>query len=211
MAWGFAIAAALNVPVVVVLILREGGLDAFLGMVAQSFHAFASNPDTHPIHAVWRVDLAATLSRLLNFPLGTSASLLASAVVLAPVVVMSRRWVDAPRSDQNRALDGLVYCAVLLSLFHQAYDLLLLALPAAGLVGALCVSRSPGMTPVAQAALLAVLGLNYLATQSAVAALRPIPGLELGIASANGLALLALYGLYLLEAGRIGARFKAAP
>ncbi len=88
--------------------------------------------------------------------------------------------------------------------------MLLLALPATGLVGALCVSRSPGMTRVAQAGLLAVLGLNYLATQSAVAALRPPPGLELGIASANGLALLALYGLYLLEAGRIEARIKAA-
>jgi hypothetical protein len=197
-AWGLGIAAALNVPVLLVLVGRQGGLDAFLTTVAQSVRAFG-NPDTHPIHSVWRVDLVATISRLANHPLGMSAAVLTSALVLAPVMVLSRRLVESDRADQNRVLEGLVCCAVLLSLFHQAYDLLLLALPVAGVVGALS-ERPRRATHVAQALLVTMLGLNYLATQSALSALQLSPATRLLLVSANGLILLALYGLYLSQA-----------
>jgi len=201
-AWGLGIAAALNVPILIVLVRREGGVVPFLGTVAQSYHAFSSNPDTHAIHGVWRVDLAACVSRLLNHPLGTSTTLLVGAAVLVPVILMSRRLVQSDDSHQKRILDGLVCCAVLLSLFHQAYDLLLLALPAAGLVSAAHGRWPPRVTHGAQALLFAVLGLNYVATQSALTALQLPPGYRLMVVSANGLALLALFGLYLAEAGR---------
>lgn len=197
-AWGLGIAAALNVPVLLALVWRQGGLDPFLATVAQSVRAFG-NPDTHPIHSVWRVDLVATISRLANHPLGMSAAVLTSALVLAPVMVLSRRLVESDRADQNRVLEGLVCCGVLLSLFHQAYDLLLLALPVAGLVGGMT-ERPRRATHVAQALLFTMLGLNYLATQSALSALQLSPATRLLVVSANGLILLALYGLYLSQA-----------
>jgi hypothetical protein len=49
----------------------------------------------------------------------------------------------------------------------------------------------------------AVLSLNYLATQSALTALQLSPRYRLIVVSANGLALLALFGLYLAEASRL--------
>jgi Glycosyltransferase family 87 len=196
-AWGLGIAAALNVPVLLVLVWRQGGLDAFLTTVAQSVRAFESNPDTHPIHSVWRVDLVATISRLANHPLGASAAVLASAVVLAPVMVVSRGLAGFVGPHRKWIPEGLVCCAVLLSLFHQAYDLLLLALPVTGLVVAMSQTRPPRATQVAQVLLFLVLGLNYLATESALSALRPSPGARLAVVSANGLVLVALFALYL--------------
>jgi len=201
-AWGLGMAAALNVPVLIVLVRREGGLEAFLTTVAQSYRAFSSYPDTDAIQGIWRVDLAACISRLLNYPLEGSPALLLGAAVLVPVILMSSRLAKSEDSHQKRILDGLVCCAVLLSVFHQAYDLLLLALPAAGLVYAAHGRWPPRATHIAQALLFAVLSLNYLATQSALAALQLPPGYERIVVSANGLALLALFGLYLAEASR---------
>jgi hypothetical protein len=202
-AWGLGIATVLNLPVLLVLVSRQGGLDPFLATAADSVRAFASHPDTHPIHSVWRVDLAATVSRLTNHPLGMSATVLVSAAVLVLAMVLSWRLGESRDADRQRALEGLVCCAVLLSLFHQAYDLLLLTLPAAGVVVAMSQGRPPRAMLVVQALLLTILGLNYLATQSALAALAPGPPLRLLVISANGLILAGLYALYVGQAGRL--------
>lgn len=200
--WGLGMAAALNLPLLVVLVSREGGLDAFLTTLAQTYRAFASFPDTDPVEGVWRVDLAATVSRLLDHPVGAWTGLVLAALALAPVILLSRRLLESEDADQKRLLDGLVCCALLLSVFHQAYDLLLLALPATALGRAMAEQWRPRALHLAQVLLLAALGINYVATQSALTALQLPPGYRRIVVSANGLALLALFGLYLIEAAR---------
>ena len=198
-AWGLGLAVALNVPILLILLRREGGVAAFLTSVAQSVHASNSNPAAHSIHAVWRVDLIATISRLLDHPLGFFPGLLVSTMVLVLAVVTIRRLVHSSGSAQQRLMDALVCCAVLLSLYHQAYDLLLLALPAAGLARLLYEGRR-NVIHIAQFVLFAILALNYFTTQAALTAMELTSGLRLMILTANGLALAGLFGLYLVEA-----------
>jgi hypothetical protein len=200
--WGLGLAAVLNLPIMGVLVWRERGLGNFVASVAQSVRAFASNPDTDPILGVWRVDLTACISRFLNYPLGAGTGLLVTAIVLAPVFLMSRRLSASDGSSQERVIDVLICCAVLLSLFHQAYDLLLLAFPAAVLARAIR-DHAPNAIYIAQLVLFAILGLNYLTTQSALTAFQLAPGLRLVVLTINGLALAGLFGLYLVEATRL--------
>jgi hypothetical protein len=183
-AWGLGIATALNLPVLIVLIRREGGIAPFATTVADSYRMFVARPNNDTLQGVWRVDLAATISRLIDQPLGTVTG-----------------SVD---SHRERALNSLLCCAVLLSLYHQAYDLLLLALPVAALVCTVRESGRPHGRHVAQALLFTVIGVNYVATQSALAALRLGPEARLVTLSVNGMALLALFGLYLAEVMRAG-------
>jgi hypothetical protein len=90
---------------------------------------------------------------------------------------------------------------VLLSLFHQAYDLLLLAWPAAALAKAIH-ERAPEALYIVQGVLFAILALNYVTTQSVLTAFALSPGLRLGVLTVNGLALAGLFGLYSIQANR---------
>jgi hypothetical protein len=203
-AWGLGIATALNLPVLIVLIRREGGIAPFATTVADSYRMFVARPNNDTLQGVWRVDLAATISRLIDQPLGTVTGLVVGTIVLLPVILASRRLARSVDSHRERALNSLLCCAVLLSLYHQAYDLLLLALPVAALVCTVRESGRPHGRHVAQALLFTVIGVNYVATQSALAALRLGPEARLVTLSVNGMALLALFGLYLAEVMRAG-------
>jgi hypothetical protein len=196
--WGLALFAGINLPIVAILVSRAGGLSPFIGSLTESVRAFASNPDTDPILGVWRVDLTACISRLLNHPLGAGAGLTITALILLPLVLLSRRAVRRADPGQERLIDALICCAVLLSLFHQAYDLLLLAYPAASLARTLYEHRTRSIY-VAQAVLFGILGLNYVTTQSALTALQLSPATRLLVLTVNGIALTGLFGLYLAE------------
>jgi len=200
-AWGVGLAAALNLGVMTILIGRQGGIAPFLKTVTQSVRAFAANPDTQPILGIWRVDLTALVSRILDYPLSPGAGIILTAVVLIPVMYLSRRLNAGAGSRQVQVIDALTCCAVLLSLFHQAYDLLLLAWPAASLAKAIH-ERAPEAIYIVQGVLFAILALNYVTTQSVLTAFALSPGLRLGVLTANGLALAGLFGLYSIEASR---------
>jgi hypothetical protein len=197
--WGVAIAAALNIPVLIVLARREGGIVPLITTITESYRMFAAHPENDPVQSVWRVDLASTLSRLTGQPLDGIAGLLLGAAVLAPVALASR-WRGSESSRRDAALNSLVCCAVLLSLYHQAYDLLLLALPAAVLVSGLRMGKRVQGTDVAQGVLLGMIGLNFVATQSVLAALRLGPMARLVVLSLNGIAVIGLFAIYFAQA-----------
>ena len=201
-AWGLGIAAALNIPILLLLVRREGGPSSFLTTVAQSYGMFASRPENDVLQGVWRVDLVASLSRILNYRLGTLAVLLVTTVILGVLIVVSRRLVKPDDPTQRRILDGLACCAVLLCFYHQAYDLLLLALPSVALARVVYEKSPPRAIHVLQALLFTILSINYLATLSALAALQLATWARLVVVSANGLALIGLFGFYLVEAQR---------
>jgi hypothetical protein len=143
------------------------------------------------------------VSRLSAHSLGAWTGLLVGAAVLLPVMLISRRLVRCNGSAQKQVLTALVCCGVLLSIYHLAYDLLLLALPAATLARALHEGSPFRGIHVAQVLLFAVLALNYMATDSVLTALQLPRDQRLILVSANGLALTALFGLYLMEARRV--------
>jgi len=196
-------AAAPNVFVLTVLVQREGGLAAFLTAVAQSHRVFAATPGNNRVQSVWRIDLAASLNRIVNQPLGLSIELLAAAVVLILAIVMMGRLNKSDTIDQKCVLEGLVCCTMLLSLYHQAYDLLLLTLPAVAFARILYERRNPGRIGIAQSLLFSVLGLNYFATHSALEAFPLTANQRVVVVSVNGLALIGLFALYLVEAHQL--------
>lgn len=202
-AWGFGLTAALNIPVLMVLVRREGGLAPFIASVVQGIHLWGSHPETDSLQSVWRIDLTATTSRLLDYPLGVTGAFLVSAAVLLPVMVLQREIRPAQDSENQQLFIALVCCAMLLSLFHQTYDLLLLALPAVVLGRTLLKSKNASRTQVMQAGAFAFFSLNYLATQSALTAVNLSPGNRGAVVAANGLVLSALFISYLVEARRL--------
>jgi Glycosyltransferase family 87 len=199
--WGVGLAAALNLPALAILAEREGGLSPFLATLTQTSHITATKLATDATGGVWRVDMPALVSRVSGHPLRAWAGLLVAAAVLLPVMLMCRRFVEWDNSPQQRIPVALVCCGVLLSVYHQAYDLLLLTLPAAGLARALSQENNLFRAiHIAQALLIAFLAINYMATESVLTALQLGPWQRLLVVSANGLAVTGLLGLYLVEA-----------
>jgi len=78
--------------------------------------------------------------------------------------------------------------------------LLLLTLPAAALLSGVQFRRRVRGLDVAQAVLFGLIGLNYIATQSALAALGLGPGTRMAVLSVNGIALAGLFAIYFAEA-----------
>jgi hypothetical protein len=92
---------------------------------------------------------------------------------------------------------GITCCAVLLSVYHQAYDLLLLTLPVLALVPVLKRGSSNRPAIFIEAGLFIILAGNYLTTESVLAALHPGEVGRIALLSINGLALLAVFLIYL--------------
>jgi hypothetical protein len=204
-AWGVGIAAIVNLPILLILVRRQGGVPAFLSSLGESLRLYASRPENDPIQGVWRIDLAASITRFTGYSIETWAALLLTALIALPVFLLSRRTAESTDPTQKTLLSSIVCCGILLSMYHQAYDLLLLALPGAVLARALYQRSPPRRLHFAQAVPFIVISLNYFATLSVLTAAKLSPGWRLVVISANGLALIALYSLYLLENTQVGA------
>jgi Glycosyltransferase family 87 len=205
---GAALSIVVNLAVVGVLIPRAGGLAPFrshLVATLQSSRMGIVETD-NPVMTSLRTDAASLLGRFRGRPLrsGTQA-VIALAVLAAAAVVVGASWdVRGPGADGLIA--GFACVAILLSGYHQAYDLVLLTLPAVVL------ARSPPagslLSPAVRlilAGLLLVLGANYLASEGALAMLgleRNSPGWLL-LTSINAVALLFIYVVYAVGLTRL--------
>jgi hypothetical protein len=198
---GAALSIVVNMAVVGVLIPRAGGLTPFRSHLAATLQSSRMGivETDNPVMTSLRTDAASLLGRLQGRPLGSRAQALIALAVLASaaVVVGMSTGVRGPGADGLIA--GFVCVAVLLSGYHQAYDLTLLTLPAVML------ARSPPGEPLLHpavrlilASLLLVLGVNYLASEGALLRLgleRNTPGWLL-LTSINAVALLFTYVVY---------------
>jgi hypothetical protein len=88
---------------------------------------------------------------------------------------------------------------VLLVVYHKAYDLLLLTVPGMMLLRNWQLgSRSRAI--LLQGGFFAILGANYLTTDSVLEALRPGHIVRLALSLINGVSLLGVFVLYLYQA-----------
>jgi hypothetical protein len=130
---GTAVAAVASLPVVALLVVRGGGIGPFLDAVAANL-AHATQTDYGAVDSPTgqRVDLAAVLFRLTDWP-APAAEPLALAGVLAVSVLLVRR-LDRLGDPAATAVADLLTClAVVVAVVHQPGDVLL-AVPAATLV-----------------------------------------------------------------------------
>jgi hypothetical protein len=202
--WGLGLAFLVNAPLLGVLAAREGGIAAFVATLRQTQAAFAAYPGNDPLKNVWRADLPALITQIRGAPLGTGLSLVLAATVIG-VACWGLIRVRSREDETYRLTLGLIACAVLLVVYHKAYDFLLLTLPAVAQVQAFRRTGADRTVLVLETVLLIILGWNYLASESALTALPFGPGARLLVVSANTLALLGLLGLYLYESVRAPA------
>ena len=204
--YGLALSAALNLPIVFTLMRQEGGVSSFLDVLIRDHEAFAAQSSNDPALSTWRVDLSAGLSRVQGAPLKPIVEGALALGILGLASLAIGRLKAFRRARDHRVIAGLVCCALLLSLYHQAYDLLLLTLPAVQLVVAWTQRDASRAVLCGQGVLFCVLAVNYVATEWLLAAVRPTASTRLAILSINCLVLLALFALYLIEAVRQPSR-----
>ncbi|MGX7829135.1 glycosyltransferase 87 family protein [Actinokineospora sp. 24-640] len=141
---GTAIAAAASLPVVVLLVVRAGGVGAFLDIVAANLtHARGTDYGAVDSMTAQRVDVAAVFYRVTGW-LPPAAELAAVLAVLTVTALLARRLdrggdpdradsakVDSGRLDSDRAALGdlLVLVGVVVAVVHQPGDVLI-AFPA---------------------------------------------------------------------------------
>ena len=194
---GVGFGVLFNLPLLLVLAGRAGGIQAFVTNLLQSQRAWQAAVD--PSTQVYGVDAPGLLSRLLGARLPAAAYLGVSVTVLAAAGAAVR--AVRRTEDPNAALlSGSIICvAVLLAVHHHAYDLVLLVAPVIAVVK----MTLPGsfLTRRRRTALLllfTLLGANYVTTLSVLRGLAYQQHLWLLLASLNGAFLLGIFLLYVL-------------
>jgi hypothetical protein len=194
---GGLFAVALNGLPLLVLAERAGGLHGFVQDLFRSQQAWETAVD--PSTQVYGVDAPGLVGRLIGRRLPPPAYLAVVLLVLgaaAAVLRSIRRLKDA----EVPHLSATIVClAILLSVHHHAYDLVLLTLPVAALVR----SRLPAffILPRRRRGLLllvSLLAVNYVTTLSVLHRLKDHRAAWLPLASLNGVLLLALFLIYVL-------------
>src|SRR5262249_49479468 len=198
--YGVFMAVSVNLFLITVLIYSSGSIDRFLEVLIKNHETLLKDITVDPVtsHAV---DINTFISHFIGRPLNYMVQI---AILIAVLGVCS--WVLRPAarpSDESfHTLSiGIVCLATLLSVHHQAYDLLLLTLPFIGLVfhkfpNEFYSSYRYGLST----SLLTILVLNYAATNSVIPFGQTTSALWLVLVSINGAVLLVLFFLWIRAA-----------
>jgi hypothetical protein len=188
---GLAVAAAAALPAAAVLAVNAGGVEALLATMAESHRQFAGAETNQSAMSITRIDAVALIGHLLSAVPSTATTLaLGVGVLVLGGVTLGRLARTRPPSEGALGLTALG-TAVLLSVYHQAYDALLLAVPLVALALAPDATQLVRPVRVGLALLLAVPAVNYFGSFSALSAL-PLAGPLRGLAiSLNAAALCA--------------------
>lgn len=129
------------------------------------------DPTEMPINTWTRVDLLGMIAKVINWVPGDGVYVVCMLLIAGVVGVVINQ---AAKKEANRGATGpsalLVMLTVLLSIYHHAYDCLLLSVPAIGLVffGSNVMPRIPPRIRRVVAGLIVVPAINYLSTKSAM-------------------------------------------
>src|SRR5262249_28265942 len=158
---------------------RAGGIAAFAATVADSQARFSASGTNQAEMSITRIDAGALGGHFHAGP-HAAVELVAGIAVLA--IAAAALWRLRPATQVNpsrrtgaddfvfpRALGLTALCTgILLAVYHQAYDGLLLTLPLVALVAASVSSRAQRTAGIMLALLLAVPMVNYLSSFSAL-------------------------------------------
>jgi len=208
---GLALTAAASIAVTAWIARAAVTQRGLLALAADSYASFTARPMNQASASLFRVDAAALAARLVPGGIGTREELLIGVAVLVVALVVLRRSRPSAHacSEPTPAAAAIACTATLLCVYHQAYDLLLIAWPAV----ALATGRwrvHPRWVCSVLLATFAFPFLNYLATETTVGA----PGGTIGLgylwwiaaASLNSLALaIAFAGSVALTRRRVAA------
>jgi hypothetical protein len=193
---GSAIALVANLPLLDILARRAGGFGPLLGGVLAGQREWETKIDTTATGGA--VDVGALLGRFLGHPLEPAWRAALGLAVLGAAVYAIRRIGPRPGVREARLILSIICVAILLSVHHHAYDLVLLTPPMVILVADRLPSDLLGRrTRWTLLALFGMLALNYASADAVLSHLRDDRPLWLLLASSNGAALLLIFLLYL--------------
>jgi hypothetical protein len=204
---GGIIAGLVSAGPMIALVRASGGPAAWIVSLQESYAGFTADPDAGASSSPDRVDAAAAVARLLGHAPSTADTLGISLLILGLGGLAVWHLRAAP-DQRTRTLSNSVAClSVLTCTYHQAYDLLLLALP----LSALVTNRwAPAeASPRMRGPLLAVLmvpAFNYLCAGRVLKSLQITGGWWTVLTSVNGCMLLTAWCLYLAVVFRKGSR-----
>jgi hypothetical protein len=194
-ALGVGLAALLNVPLIALLAAREGGLHQLINAAMSNYQGFQESVD--PLVHKHRTDATTLISRLVGGPLsGLEQVLLTAGVLLISAAVLRLLAKHATLSADATAI-GIICLATSLVGYHQGYDLVLLTAPFLAAVMPSSSAWTPRGLRATVVTLFSIPALNWISTESVLAALRPSPTLMLVITSVNGLCVVILFLAYL--------------
>ena len=194
---GVMLSLAINLPLYAALAAREGGVGRFVEVTSTGLRAAYESVNTNPATSPHRLDPTALLSRALGRPLSSVSQLaLAGGMLVLAVIALSRlARVPGRRSDDLSI--AIICLSIALFASHLGYDLLILAAPLAIVVSRGLPEPASALARWVFLGLYAVPGLNWLATDTVLAAWQPSPAVWLLVVSVNGFCVLALFLGYL--------------
>jgi len=207
---GGVLTAAANLAVLAVLAERSGGFGRAVALMLEPTRSLDASDITSNFGA-FRIDASGMLSRITGRPLGLVFSLAVAAAVIAVVVYGARRYARRAGGAHPEPLEvGLTCAAILLCVYHNGYDLLLLTWPATAL--AWRVAQAPAAATAGEwfrLSLLGLLAVNYLSTYTVLQAIGFDSPWAVPVVSVNSVVLLALFASYAWEAVRSPAPVEA--
>jgi hypothetical protein len=196
---GLGVSGVLSTGIAGVIVYQAGGIGEFIHSIQANYTAWQTVPVVSAASNAFRVDVVALVGRFLGRPPTAPEAILLTVAVLAVGALVVRHLTTLGKSAAVRRLSTSVIClSVLTCTYHQAYDMLLLAMPLTALVMGSWPPPVP-QSPAVRRLLLLLLGLpaaNYLASGTAMGALGITGGTRLAITSFNGMALLIALFVY---------------
>ncbi len=203
---GTAIAAAASLPVVLLLVVRGGGIGSFLDVVTANLtHARATDYGAVDSPTAQRIDVAAVLFRVTGWaPSGVELVVLAAVLVVSLLLV---RRLD--RVSAGPVADLLTCLAVVVCVVHQPGDVLI-AVPAMAATAALGWRHraEPGWGAAAAAVLALAVPFAHLYTVDT--AVVSVFGARAAV-TVDGLAVVLAWGLAVFAAVRLTPARTAEP
>ena len=203
-ALGVGLAALVNIPLIALLAAREGGLRQLIGAALSAYEEFDKLVD--PLSAKGRTDLSSLISRFIGVPLSPFEQVALTAAVLLISVAVLRLLAKHATQNADALAIGIICLATSLVGYHQGYDLVLLAAPFLAVIMPTSSMEMPRGLRAIVIALFSILALNWISTESVIAALRPSPSVLLVITSVNGLCVALLFLIFVVLGSRYHRR-----
>jgi hypothetical protein len=213
--YGAIVAVWINLPALLVLAHHAGGARPMIAHLVRTAVGIQSmDTENDPVLSPYRIDAVALVSRFLGHPLGGGGQLLIGVGVVTVAALALRAGARRASESSLGVSAGVIGGAILLGVYHQLYDMLLLALPFVAL--AFRRVPAPYQAPAVRwplLALFAFLAFNYLAGAAVLSRLGLLsehaghqamtrqPAAVI-LSSLNGLALLFVFAGYALVALR---------
>jgi hypothetical protein len=194
---GITLSLIANLPVLAVLVAREGGITPFIHAVLAGHHVWEALPEVDPAISYGRLDAATTVSRLLGYPLSDLAQALLTVGILLSAGLVLRSVTKHAGSDFRDGTVAVICLGLLLAGYHNGYDLVLLVGPCVALLAHRLEGSANRNLRWIFLGLFIIPMINWIASLSVLKAWQPSHRTWVLVTSVNGLCLMVLFVGYL--------------